>query len=215
MANYIIDSLNLSSDKHIFTLPYGECSTAVGTAAKTVTVDNFVADLDELEKGATISVKFINGNSASAPTLNINGTGAVSISSPYIVKGGPHNFPPGTVLLLTYDGTNWVRQFAEDTDTDTHYTSKNIVGASATATANAAAENGNVHLNHLEGSTVTSKHKIVGSGATTVTSDSSGNITISSTDNDTTYSAGTGLTLSGTTFNHKNSVTAGSVTGTR
>ena len=72
-------------------------------------------------------------------------------------------------------------------DTDTHWTSKNIVGASGTATANAIATNGNVYLNHLENSTVTSAHKIVGSGATTVTSDASGNITISSTDTNTIY----------------------------
>jgi len=31
------------------------------------------------------------------------------------------------------------------------------------------------------------------------------------TDNNTTYSAGSGLALSGTTFNHSNSITAGSV----
>ena len=75
-------------------------------------------------------------------------------------------------------------------DNDTHWTSKNIVGASGTATANATATNGNVHLNHLEGSTVTSAHKIIGSGATTVVSDASGNITISSTDNNTLNTAG-------------------------
>lgn len=63
-------------------------------------------------------------------------------------------------------------------DTDTHYTSKNIVGASASATADAAATNGNVYLNHLEQSRVKSNHNIKGTGATTVTSDSSGNITI-------------------------------------
>jgi len=49
---------------------------------------------------------------------------------------------------------------------------------------------------------------IVGSGATSV-SISGSTITISSTDNNTTYSAGTGLSLSGTTFNHSNSITAG------
>ena len=65
-------------------------------------------------------------------------------------------------------------------NTNTHYTSKNIIGGSATATANAAATNGNVHLNHLEESTVKSTHKIIGTGGTSVTSDSSGNITINS-----------------------------------
>jgi hypothetical protein len=55
-------------------LPYGVCSTAAGTAAKTVTVDNF-----SLEEGAAVIVKFTNSNSASSPTLNVNGTGAKPI----------------------------------------------------------------------------------------------------------------------------------------
>ncbi len=71
--------------------------------------------------------------------------------------------------------------------TDTHWTSKNIVGNSATATANTttALTNGNVYLNHIENSTKVSSHKISGSGATTVTTDASGNIVITSTN--TTY----------------------------
>lgn len=67
------------------------------------------------------------------------------------------------------------------TNTDTHYTSHLITGASATATANAAATNGNVYLNILDNTTVRDSHNIVGSGATTVTSDANGKITISST----------------------------------
>ena len=52
---------------------------------------------------------------------------------------------------------------------------------------------------------------LVGSGATTVTIDDADNrITISSTDTNTTYSAGTGITLSGTTF----SASFGSIAGT-
>lgn len=65
-------------------------------------------------------------------------------------------------------------------NTDTHQTSKNIVGASDKATKDATATNGNVYLNHLENNTITSKHKIIGTGGTSVTSDSSGNITINS-----------------------------------
>jgi hypothetical protein len=56
----------------------------------------------------------------------------------------------------------------------------------------------------VSGDLSTGNITLVGSGATSI-SKSSGTITISSTDTNTTYSAGTGLTLSGTTF----SVTAG------
>lgn len=80
-----------------------------------------------------------------------------------------------------------------DTDTNTHYTSKNVVCASATGTTNAAATNGNVYLNHLEEGAVKSSHEISGKGATTVICDANGNITISSSDNyhKAVYTAGT------------------------
>lgn len=74
-------------------------------------------------------------------------------------------------------------------DTDTHYTTGLRVGASATATANAAASNGSVHLNVMDNTTIRDTHKIVGAGATTVTSDASGHITITSTN--TTYGVAT------------------------
>ena len=63
--------------------------------------------------------------------------------------------------------------------------SKNVVTSSPTANTNASAGNGSVYLNHLEESNVTSSHKISGSGATTVTADSNGNIIINSKDTNT------------------------------
>ena len=87
---------------------------------------------------------------------------------------------------ITINGTG--TDLYAPTDTDTHYTTKLKVGASATATANAAATNGNVYLNLLDNSTIRDSHKIIGAGATTVTSDANGVITITSTDNNTTYS---------------------------
>lgn len=89
------------------------------------------------------------------------------------------------VGTITINGTG--TDLYAPTNTDTHYTTGLKVGASATATANAAASNGNVYLNVLDNTTVRDSHKIVGSGATTVTSDANGVITISSTDNNTTY----------------------------
>lgn len=63
-------------------------------------------------------------------------------------------------------------------NTDTHWTSKNIVGTSSTATSNASVLGNGVYLNHLENTSVKSTHKITGSGLTTVKSDANGNITI-------------------------------------
>jgi hypothetical protein len=87
---------------------------------------------------------------------------------------------------LDKDGKAFVNVPWTDTDTNTHYTSKNIVGTSSTATSNGAVTGtGGVYLNHLEESTVKSTHKIVGAGSVKVTSDSSGNITITGTDTNT------------------------------
>ena len=97
-------------------------------------------------------------------TLNIKGTGATTVTS---------------------DANGVITINSTDTNTNTHQSSKNIVGTSASSTANAATTSNGVYLNHLEDSTLTSAHKISGSGAATVTSDASGNITITSTNSTT------------------------------
>lgn len=85
------------------------------------------------------------------------------------------------------------------TNTDTHYVTGLKVGASAAATANAAASNGSVYLNVLDNSTVRDSHKITGSGATSVTSDANGVITISSTNTTYSFSASNPTLAWGTT----------------
>lgn len=56
-------------------LNFGICSTAAGTAAKTVTTGGTF----ELIEGSKILVLFSNTNTAGSPTLNVNGTGAKAI----------------------------------------------------------------------------------------------------------------------------------------
>lgn len=80
--------------------------------------------------------------------------------------------------------------------TDTHYTAKNIVTNSAGGITTAAATNGDVHINLVENNIWRSGINIVGSGATLVTSDKYGNITITSEDTNTTYVAMKGATSS-------------------
>lgn len=85
-------------------------------------------------------------------------------------------------------------------DTNTHYASGTIVNNSTSSTSNttSALTNGNVYLNHIENGAVKNSHKISGSGATIVTSDTNGNIIISSTDtnSDTKNTAGSTNTSS-------------------
>lgn len=84
--------------------PYGVCSTAASTTAKTVTID--VSGTLALFTGLTVRVKFTNGNTAPSPTLNVNSTGAVSIMS----RGTTNALfiLAGQIVTLTYDGTSWL-----------------------------------------------------------------------------------------------------------
>lgn len=79
--------------------PYGVCSTGSSTAAKTVTID-FSGTL-VLFAGLTIRVKFSNGNTVTAPTLNVNSTGAIPIKAVTGVEVG--YIVPGETLELVYD----------------------------------------------------------------------------------------------------------------
>ena len=94
-------------------------------------------------------------------------------------------------------------------DADTHHQAKLITTNSSTSTTQttSALTNGNVYLNLVENSTARSGHKISGSGATSVATDASGNIIISSTDNNTN----TTYTLSNALASHKftSTLTAG------
>lgn len=97
----------------------GLCSTAKTTAAKSVSIDNFV-----LKVGVIVGVIFTNGNSAANPTLNVNGTGAKPIKAtfggakitPAVHSGkwrGESSYTNEmwqayTTLELMYDGQDWV-----------------------------------------------------------------------------------------------------------
>ena len=105
------------------------------------------------------------------------------------------------VGTITINGT--ATDLYAPTNTDTHYTAKNVVSSSNTGTANVTAVTDNPYINLIENGAVRSTHRISGSGATTVKTDTSGNIIISSTDTNTTYVAATtkalGLVKSQTT----------------
>lgn len=90
-----INKITVDSKTHTLR-PYGTCATAAGTVAKEVTCSDFT-----LFTNATIIVKFLDANTASAPTLNVNNTGAKTITG----------FESSSVLSglceFMYDGTNW------------------------------------------------------------------------------------------------------------
>ena len=138
----------------------------------------------------------VDGKSDSGHTHNYAGSssagGAATSANKLNTNAGstthPVYFSNGVPVKTTYTLEKSVPSNA--VFTDTHYSSKNVVGAStATSNTGSALANGNVYLNSVENGAVTSSHKISGSGATTVTTDTNGNIVISSTDNNTTYDA--------------------------
>lgn len=84
---------------------YGTCDTTASTSAKVVTCSGF-----SLKIGAIIGILFSTANTAATPTLNVNGTGAVSI----MVGGSTPNsttnvlkWSASTTAFFMYNGTYW------------------------------------------------------------------------------------------------------------
>jgi hypothetical protein len=79
----------------------GTCSTAAATAAKTVTISNFL-----LLTNCIVTVYFQYAVGVSGATLNVSDTGA----KPIMINGvtpQPGVIPPKSTVMLQYDGTNW------------------------------------------------------------------------------------------------------------
>jgi len=85
---------------------YGTCSTKNTTQAKVVVCPEFV-----LKEGVSIRVKFTNAQSYNgAPTLNVNGTGAITVQSKSGTNGVRYCWLAGEVVAFTYDGTNYIME---------------------------------------------------------------------------------------------------------
>lgn len=97
--------------------------------------------------------------------------------------------------------------------TDTHHKTY-LYATGSTGTTNAQTSNGATYLRLFDETTNRSSINIKGTGATTVSSDSHGVITIHSTDNNTTYSASTGLSLANNKFSLK-TATASEIGGVK
>jgi hypothetical protein len=89
---------------------YGSCSTAAGTAAKTVEITGF-----KLTTGVRVVVKFTVTNSAASPTLNVTSTGAkaiyyrsAAITAGYLAANRTYEF--------VYNGTQY--ELVGDLDTN-------------------------------------------------------------------------------------------------
>lgn len=120
---------------------FGSCSTEAATAAKVVSVPNFV-----LATGAEVTVRFTVTNTAASPTLNVNSTGAkaivyrnAAISAGYLAANRVYKF--------VYDGTNY--ELIGDIDTNTRYTAASATpqapGTAAVGTSSKYAREDHIH----------------------------------------------------------------------
>lgn len=117
MATNFTNRFTAGGNTGLFTTLYGTCGTAAGTAAKTVTVDDFV-----LEAQARVTVKFTYANTVASPTLNVNSKGAKAIRWRGAALPSTQYWAAGQVIDFVYDGTYWnMIGAAKDNNTDTNY----------------------------------------------------------------------------------------------
>lgn len=83
-----------------FDSPWVICETAAATAAKTVSVGSGF----RLVAGATITVRFTNGHTASTMTMNVNGTGAKAV---YASGNHPPQLNAQSTVTMVYSGATW------------------------------------------------------------------------------------------------------------
>ena len=119
---------------------FGSCATAAATAAKTVTLDDSMSFT--LAKGASVFVKFTNSNTASNPTLAVNGTTAKSIyryGSTVPGTTAKTSWQANSVVHLVYDGSAWIMVgWLNDDSTYTNASLGQGYGTCSTAEATAA-----------------------------------------------------------------------------
>lgn len=105
------DVITLDYSPNIY---YATCSTAAATAAKVATISNSTGF--SLTSGVVVAVRFLHGNSASTPTLNVDSTGAKNIAYPsavdtYATSGGGTTYNTWSsfeLVFFVYNGTQWL-----------------------------------------------------------------------------------------------------------
>lgn len=95
----IPDDIDYTFDKPYF----GVCETAAATQTKAVTCDEF-----RLEKGALLAVQFTYANTATSPSMNVNGTGAIAICGTNGYYVNANMWTANQMVHFVYNGTWWI-----------------------------------------------------------------------------------------------------------
>lgn len=80
---------------------YGYCGTSASTTAKVVSSSTFTSH----KAGQIYVIEFVNGNTATAPTININSTGAIGVR--HLTTNGAVTTSPGTDIMYARSRTIW------------------------------------------------------------------------------------------------------------
>lgn len=92
---------------------HGTTATAAGTTAKVVTCADFAST--DLVYGTILVLEFDNANSATAPTLNVNNTGAKEAYwfwGTSVVAFGKMSSLANHPYIFVYDGTRWLTEYS-------------------------------------------------------------------------------------------------------
>lgn len=128
-----INSKQTATNSKIY---YGTCPTEAPDVAKIVTSSGFV-----LELGAHISVKFTYGNNRNGATLNVNNTGAKTITYVGSDSNTANQWGPGEVIDFVYDGSHYVMVRSGVASSSYYGLTKLTDSVSSTSSASAATAN--------------------------------------------------------------------------
>ena len=168
-----IDSINTNDDDYLIAgvSSIVVCSTGADMANKTATAMDYFS----LDSNLSFKIKFTNGNTSPSPTLNLNNTGAKSLTT----TTRDYTLIPEIIYDCYYDGTNYVldNQLTVHTaDTSNpHNVTKSQVGlgnCDNTADANKSV------LSASKLATARTTYVTLGTASTTTTRDWSGITTI-------------------------------------
>lgn len=173
--NLTIDSNGkLSAIQGTYTLPVATSSALGGVKiGYTTSGQNYAVQLDSNNK-MYVNVPWVNTTYTFTP------------NNPTLAWGT-------TSTIGTIGGQTFKITMPSNPNTDTHWTTMAYIGAKDSK-SNGATTNGNTYLKVYDNSTIRSQFQIKGSGATSVISDSSGNVEIKTPiDNSTITSGSNGL----------------------
>lgn len=113
---------------------FATCDTDAATVAKVATS----SDSFSLTVGAAVAVKFANTNTASTPSLNINGTGVKYMVTYATYAPGSYYWKAGQTILFIYDGTYFVG-LSQSVATTTYYGITRLTSSTSSTSTSLAA----------------------------------------------------------------------------